>query len=75
MTLADAALDVPVKIVGFDSLDESTCARLSGVGLRAGAVVTKLIPMPLRDPVACLVGAHLLTIERWLMTHIRVVAA
>jgi Fe2+ transport system protein FeoA len=74
MTLADVALDVPVRIVGFDALDDSTTARLSGVGLRAGALVTKLIPMPLRDPVACLVGSHLLSIERWLMAHIRVEA-
>jgi len=72
MTLDEVALKVPVKIVGFVSLDESDRARLSGLGLRAGATVTKLMPTPLRDPVECLVGPQLLALERRLLTFIQV---
>lgn len=75
MTLDEVALKVPVKIVGLDSLDDSELARLSGVGLRPGATVTKLMPTPLQDPVECLVGPQLLALERRLLTRIRVEAA
>lgn len=75
MTLDEVALQVPVRIVGFTSLDETTRARLSGLGLRAGASVTKLMPTPLQDPVECLVGLQLLAIERRLLGMIRVEAA
>lgn len=75
MTLDDAALRVPLKIVGFTSLDDAERARLSGVGLRAGAVVVKLMPTPLQDPVECLVGPQLLALERRLLARIDVEAA
>lgn len=75
MTLDEVALQVPVRIVGFTSLDESARARLSGLGLRAGATVTKLMPTPLQDPIECLVGLQLLALERRLLTMIRVEAA
>jgi Fe2+ transport system protein FeoA len=75
MTLEDAALQVPLRIVGFESLDETSRARLSGLGLRPGAAVTKLMPTPLQDPVECLVGLQLLALERRLLAQIRVEAA
>jgi Fe2+ transport system protein FeoA len=75
MTLDEVALDVPVRITGFVSLDESQRAQLSGLGLRAGTTVVKLMPTPLQDPVECLVGPQLLALERRLLTLIRVEAA
>lgn len=75
MTLDDAALEVPVRIVGFTALDDSERARLSGLGLRKGATVTKLMPTPLQDPVECLVGPQLLAVERRLLRLIRVESA
>lgn len=72
MTLDDAALDVPVRITGFVSMDAAEIGRLSGLGVRSGAVITKLLPTPLRDPVECLVGAQLLALERRLLRRIRV---
>ncbi|MFI5347315.1 MAG: ferrous iron transport protein A [Elusimicrobiota bacterium] len=74
MTLDEVALKVPVRIVGFTVLDESQRAQLSGLGLRAGATVTKLMFTPLRDPVECLVGPQLLALERRLLGLIRVEA-
>ncbi|MDE2141690.1 MAG: ferrous iron transport protein A [Elusimicrobia bacterium] len=75
MTLDQVALRVPVRITGFTALDESQRAQLSGLGLRAGATVTKLMTTPLRDPIECLVGPQLLALERRLLALIRVEAA
>ncbi len=74
MTLDQVALDVPVRIVELVSLDASEKGRLSGLGLRAGALITKLMPTPLRDPVECLVGPQLLALELRLLRRIRVEA-
>jgi len=43
--------------------------------VRAGAVITKLIPTPLKDPVECLVGPQLLALERRLLRRIEVETA
>lgn len=72
MTLDQVALEMPVRIVGFASIDETEIARLSGVGLRTGATVTKLIVTPLQDPVECLVGPQLLALDRRLLRRIHV---
>ena len=74
MTLDEVGLDVPVRITGFLSMDASERGRLSGLGVRAGAVITKLIPTPLQDPVECLVGPQLLALERRLLARIQVAA-
>lgn len=74
MTLDEAGLDVPVRIAALDLPDAAEAARLSGVGLRVGARVVKLMPTPLRDPVACLVGPQILALERRLLRRIRVEA-
>jgi Fe2+ transport system protein FeoA len=75
MTLDEAALDVPVRITGFVAMDAVERGRLSGLGVRAGAVITKLLPTPLQDPVECLVGPQLLALERRLLARIQVEAA
>lgn len=75
MTLDEAALDVPVRITGFAAMDAAEKGRLSGMGVREGAVITKLIPTPLKDPVECLVGPQLLALERRLLKRIEVEAA
>jgi Fe2+ transport system protein FeoA len=73
MTLDEAALDVPLRIVDFlSSVGEAERARLSGLGLRPGVPVVKLMPTPLRDPVECLVGSQLLALDRRLLARIRV---
>ena len=72
MTLDQGALEVQVKIVGFGAVDESERARLSGLGVRLGVLVTKHIPTPLQDPIECLVGSQLLALERRLLRRIRV---
>ncbi len=72
MTLDEAALEKPVLIVGFSHMEDCERARLSGLGLRVGTLVTKLIFTPLRDPVECLVGPQLLALERGLLKRIRV---
>lgn len=74
MTLDRVALEVQVKIVGFAGVDDGERARLSGMGLRPGVLVTKLIPTPLQDPVECLVGSQLLALERRLLRLVRVEA-
>lgn len=74
MTLDQAALETQVRIVGFDAIDQSERARLSGLGVRRGVLVTKILPTPLRDPVECLVGSQLLALERRLLRRIRVEA-
>lgn len=75
MTLDEVELDAPFRITGFVSMDASERGRLSGLGIRPGAVITKLIPTPLQDPVECLVGPQLLALERRLLARIEVEAA
>ena len=72
MTLDQIALQVPVRVVRLAARDASERARLSGLGLRAGAMIMKVMPTPLRDPVACLVGPQLLALERRLLASIHV---
>lgn len=72
MTLDEVPLGAPVRIVGFKSLDERERQRLSSLGLRPQAAVTKLLLTPLRDPVECLVDSQLLALEARLLPHIRV---
>jgi Fe2+ transport system protein FeoA len=74
MTLDQAKAGVPLKVAGFHGLDEADRARLAGLGLRPGAPVTKIMPLPLRDPVECLVGSQLLALEARLLAKIRVEA-
>lgn len=74
MTLDEVALEVPVRIVGFSRMEDAERARLSGLGLRSGVLVTKLMPTPLQDPVECLVGPQLLALERRLLRRIKVEA-
>ena len=75
MTLESAAFGVPMRVSRFEGLDEAEAARLSGLGLRPGAGVTKVMPTPLQDPVSCLVGGtQLLAIERRLLAKVRVEA-
>ncbi|MDE2489576.1 MAG: ferrous iron transport protein A [Elusimicrobia bacterium] len=75
MRLDEAAFDAPVRVAEILSEDSVELARLSALGLRAGAVVVKLMPTPLRDPVSCLVGSQLLALERRLLRRVRVDAA
>jgi Fe2+ transport system protein FeoA len=70
MTLAEVGLQVPVRVSGFLSLTETERCRLSALGVREGAAITKLLKLPLRDPVECLVGPQLLAIESWLLHRI-----
>ena len=70
MTVAQAELDRPMRIVGFGSLHEDQCSRLSSFGLFQGASVTKLLRTPLLDPVECLVGAQLVVLDAWVLEHI-----
>jgi Fe2+ transport system protein FeoA len=72
MTLADVALDVPSRIRGFRGLSESEQTRLGAFGLRIGMPIVKLLRTPLRDPIECLVGPQLLTLEAWLLERIEV---
>jgi Fe2+ transport system protein FeoA len=75
VTLEQADWELPVRVSGFSGVDPAEEARLSGLGLAVGAVVTKLMPTPLRDPVECLVGSQLLALERRLLARVRVEAA
>ena len=72
MTLDKAAMATPYRIVSFDALAEDHRLRLSAVGVCEEAVITKLLHTPLMDPVECLVGPQLLTLEAWLLGRIRV---
>lgn len=74
MTLDKVALDVPVRVLGFAGIDDFDKIRLTGLGLRPGVSVTKILRTPLRDPIECLVGAQLLAIEARLLGQIRVEA-
>ena len=73
MTLEDAGFNVSLRIEAVELPDAAEKARLSGVGLRAGAAVVKIMPTPLQDPVSCKVGAQLLAVERRLLRRVRVV--
>lgn len=72
MTLAKTAMHTPVRIVGFNTLDEAEQLRLSALGVHEEATVTKLLHTPLRDPVECLVGSQLLALDAWLLDRILV---
>lgn len=72
MTLDQVALDAPARITGFRGLAEADRSRLSAHGLRPGAEVVKLLATPLQDPVECLVGGQLLTLDLLLMSLIEV---
>lgn len=74
MNLEGVAMDVPVKVLGYSGLSVFDKDRLSGLGLRPGVAVTKILKTPLRDPIECLVGSQLLAIEARLLPHIRVEA-
>lgn len=75
MTLDALPLDVPVRVTGFAGLSASDMDRLSGLGLRPGVAIIKILKTPLQDPVECLVGSQLLAIEARLLPHIRVEAS
>jgi len=72
VTLEEAGFGVSLRIESVELPDAAEKARLSGVGLRAGAAVVKIMPTPLKDPVSCKVGAQLLALERRLLRRIRV---
>ncbi len=72
MTLDKAAMHTPLRITGFNALDEDHQLRLSAFGVREDAVITKLLRPPLRDPVECMVGPQLVTIDAWLLSRILV---
>lgn len=74
MNLEAVAMDVPVRVLGYAGLSVFDKDRLSGLGLRPGVSVTKILKTPLRDPIECLVGSQLLAIEARLLPHIRVEA-
>lgn len=65
-------METPVKIKGFSDVSAAEQLRLSSHGLRAGSVVTKLLRVPLRDPIECLVGTQLLTLDKALLGRILV---
>ena len=73
MTLDQAGWGVPLRVRAL-TLEAVEQARLSGLGLRPGARVVKLMATPLRDPVECLVGPQLLALERRLLALISVEA-
>ncbi len=70
MTLRQAELGRSVLIRRLENLSETELMRLSALGLRAGAHITKLLKTPLRDPIECLVGPQLLAVEAWLLDRI-----
>ena len=75
MTLAEAAMDAPVRVKNLFGLSGAEELRLSALGLRVGVVVTKLIRTPLRDPIECLVGSQLLALDAWLLERVTVETA
>ena len=75
MTLDAVPMDVPVRVLGYAALGPADKDRLSGMGLRPGVSVVKILKTPLRDPIECLVGSQLLALEARLLPHIRVEAA
>jgi len=75
MTLDALPMDVPVRVTSLSGLSAFDKDRLSGLGLRPGVAVIKILKTPLQDPVECLVGSQLLAIEARLLSHIRVEAS
>ena len=75
MTLESVALGLPVRVSGFPGMGGSDKTRLTGLGLRPGVTVTKILKTPLQDPIECLVGTQLLAVEIRLLALIRVEAA
>lgn len=74
MTLEALPFDVPVRVRSYAALSVFDKDRLSGLGLRPGVSVVKILKTPLQDPVECLVGSQLLAIEARLLPHICVEA-
>ncbi len=72
MTLDRLELRTPARIRGLSSLQDEERVRLAGLGLRDGATIIKLLRTPLRDPIECLVGSQLLTLDASLMRRIEV---
>lgn len=72
MTLAQAEMKKPSRILGFEKLSEVEELRLSALGLGPGSIITKVLRTPLRDPIECLVGPQLLTLDAWLLERILV---
>lgn len=70
VTLAEVEFEKSVQVLRLDEVEDAEAARLHAMGLRAGATVTKVLKLPLRDPVECLVGPQLLAIESWLLERI-----
>jgi len=70
MTLAALKLGVEARVTALDGLPETEQLRLSALGLAPGALVTKLMPTPLRDPVECLVDGQLLALTNDLMARV-----
>lgn len=75
MTLEALPFNVQVRVTGYAALSVFDKDRLSGLGLRPGVTVVKILKTPLQDPIECLVGTQLLAIEARLLPHIRVEAA
>ena len=67
MTLDKIAMGTSVRVVGFKYLREAECVRLSALGVQEEATITKLMNTPLKDPIECLVGPQLLTLDAWLL--------
>ncbi len=70
MTLSQTDFGSTVVVSGFSSLPPSEELRLAALGLRRGSRVTKLMRLPLKDPIECLVGSQLLALEGWLLERI-----
>lgn len=73
MTLDQAAFGQGLRVTAFEGLPLAAELRLAALGLRRGAGVTKLLKLPLRDPIECLVGAQLVAVERWVLERVVVV--
>ncbi len=72
MTLAELPLQSPARVLRLRGLNPAEMSRLSALGLREGAPVTKLLRTPLRDPIECLIGSQLLALESWLLERVEV---
>ena len=70
MTLATSTTDVPVRVAGFRGMSDIDETRLTSLGLRSGAVVTRILTTPLGDPLEFLVGTQLIAIEVRLLSSI-----
>lgn len=72
MTLDQAPLGRPCRVRSLSGVSDSERAKLSALGLREGATVTKIRLTPLLDPVQCLVEYQLLALERWLLQRVEI---